>query len=321
MKVGIVIIGRNEGQRLIDCLASLPKSLPVVYVDSNSTDSSVAEAKKAGAVVEQLDMTLPFTAARARNQGWKALLKKHAELDYIQFLDGDCQLDSGWLDVVFSFLEQNPQYAIACGRRCERYPQASLYNYICDIEWNTPIGDARSCGGDAMIRTSILDAVQGYRESLIAGEEPEMCVRIRQAGYKIRRVEQDMTWHDADMHRLSQWWRRSVRCGFAYANGAALHGGKPERHYFKETVRALLWGLFLPAIFLGLSLFSYLFLFLFFMVYLLQILRLFLGMKDKTWALSRSILLVLSKFSETVGILRFFRAVASKQSAKIIEYK
>ena len=321
MKIGIVIIGRNEGQRLIDCLSSLPKSLPILYVDSNSTDASVEEAQKAGAYVEQLDMTLPFTAARARNQGWKALLEKHTELEYIQFLDGDCQLDSGWLNVAFSFLEKNPQYAIACGRRCERYPNASLYNYICDLEWNTPVGDAKSCGGDALIRTFVLHEVQGYRESLIAGEEPEMCVRIRQANYKIRRIEQDMTWHDADMHNLSQWWRRSVRCGFAYANGAALHGKSPERHCFKETLRAILWGLLLPVMFLLLSYFSYSFMVLFFIAYLLQVVRMFLSMEDKTWAISRSILLVLSKFAEAIGILKFFRITAFKQNAKIIEYK
>lgn len=321
MKVGIVIIGRNEGQRLIDCLSSLPKSLPIVYVDSNSIDTSVLEAEKAGAHVEQLDMTLPFTAARARNQGWMALLQQHPELEYVQFLDGDCQLDASWLEAAFTFLEQNAQYAIACGRRCERYPKASLYNYICDLEWNTPIGDAKSCGGDALIRVSVLNEVKGYRESLIAGEEPEMCVRIRQASHKIRRIEQNMTWHDADMHKLPQWWRRSVRCGFAYANGAALHGESPERHYFKETLRALLWGLILPATLLLLSYFSYLFIIILVIIYSLQILRLFLSMNDKTWAFSRSVLLVLSKFAETAGILKFCRIALSKKNAQIIEYK
>ena len=322
MKVGIVIIGRNEGQRLIDCLASLPKDSPIMYVDSNSTDQSVAEAHKAGAYVERLDMALPFTAARARNQGWKALLERHVELEYIQFLDGDCQLNPSWLGISFSFLEQNKQYAIACGRRRELYPESSLYNYICDLEWNTPVGDAKACGGDALIRVSVLREVQGYRESLIAGEEPEMCVRISQAGHKIRRIKHDMTWHDADMHRFSQWWRRSVRCGFAYANGVALHGSAPEYHWLKESVRAVSWGVFVPFVTLALCFFwSGLVIIPALLLYCIQWFRVYFSSPVKEYSKFYASLVVLSKFSESQGVLKFlFEFIGQKQS-QIIEYK
>lgn len=48
--VGAVIIGRNEGARLVACLASFPGWVrPLVYVDSGSTDGSVAAARAAGA--------------------------------------------------------------------------------------------------------------------------------------------------------------------------------------------------------------------------------------------------------------------------------
>jgi hypothetical protein len=39
--IGIVVIGRNEGDRLTRCLQSLQmENLPVIYVDSGSTDGS-----------------------------------------------------------------------------------------------------------------------------------------------------------------------------------------------------------------------------------------------------------------------------------------
>src|SRR5687767_7045111 len=43
--VGVVAIGRNEDQRLVRCLESMPRTIrKAVYVDSGSTDDSVANA-------------------------------------------------------------------------------------------------------------------------------------------------------------------------------------------------------------------------------------------------------------------------------------
>lgn len=68
--VAAVAIGRNEGARLVACLESMVGRVdPIIYVDSGSTDNSVAEARARGAEVVELDMSIPFTAARARNAG------------------------------------------------------------------------------------------------------------------------------------------------------------------------------------------------------------------------------------------------------------
>ena len=69
--VGVVIIGRNEGERLRRCLTSVVgRGLTVVYVDSNSTDGSAGLARAMGADVVELDMSRPFTMGRGRNVGW-----------------------------------------------------------------------------------------------------------------------------------------------------------------------------------------------------------------------------------------------------------
>ncbi len=246
LRVAAVVIGRNEGARLVACLASLAGAAGrMVYVDSGSTDGSAAAARAAGAEVVDLDLSQPFTAARARNAGIAALRAGSAP-EFVQFVDGDCELRPGWIAAARAFLAAHPRVAAVCGRRRERFPEASVYNRLCDREWNTPVGPARACGGDAMMRWSALEAAGGFNPALIAGEEPELCVRLRAAGWEIRRLDAEMTLHDAAMTRFSQWWRRTRRAGHAFAEGAALHGAPPERHWVAETRRALLWGAALP---------------------------------------------------------------------------
>ena len=87
-EVAAVVIGRNEGARLVASLASLGGVGRVVYVDSGSTDNSLQAARVHGAQVVALDMSRPFTAARARNAGTAAL--DDPAPAFVQFLDGDC---------------------------------------------------------------------------------------------------------------------------------------------------------------------------------------------------------------------------------------
>lgn len=249
MLTGLVVIGRNEGERLQACLDAAIAQFPthhIVYVDSGSTDGSIELAKTLGIAVVELDLSTPFTAARARNTGFRYLCAQSLDLKFIQFVDGDCQLAPAWCRIARTTLENQDNIAIVCGRRRELHPQQSIYNLLCEMEWDTPIGEALACGGDAMIRTVALQQVGGYRDSLIAGEEPELCVRLRQHNWRILRIDADMTWHDARLQHFSQWWQRTVRAGHAYAEGAWLHGRVPERHWVRESMRSWIWGLILP---------------------------------------------------------------------------
>jgi glycosyltransferase involved in cell wall biosynthesis len=247
MRIGVVAIGRNEGPRLEACLRSaLRDASAVVYVDSGSSDGSVELARALGAHVVQLDLAIPFTAARSRNAGFERLLAVDPSMDAVQFVDGDCEIVPGWIARASDFLRDHPQAAVACGRRRERHPRGSVYNRLCDLEWNTPVGSVRSCGGDALIRVPAFRQVGGYDPSVIAGEEPELCVRLRAGGWTIHRLDEEMTLHDASMTRFSQWWRRNVRAGHAYAEGKAMHGAAPERHRVRETRSNWVLGLGVP---------------------------------------------------------------------------
>ena len=247
-RIGAVAIGRNEGQRLRVCLTSLKGRVgTLVYVDSGSTDGSVEMAAGMGALVVELERDVPFTAARARNAGLARLRQQEPGVELVQFVDGGCVVVGGWLERAEQELRASPEVAVVCGRRRERYPDASIYNRLCDIEWDTPVGFAKACGGDALMRAAALEQVGGYNGDLIAGEEPDLCLRLRQHGWKVLRVDAEMTLHDAAMTHFRQWWRRNVRTGHAYAEGAARHGHEPERHSVHSVRSNWLWGLGLPA--------------------------------------------------------------------------
>lgn len=215
--VGIVAIGRNEGPRLEACLGSVAGQVgAVVYVDSGSTDGSVEMARARGVEVVELDMTKPFTAARARNAGAARLREVAPDLRYVQFVDGDCAVVEGWIAAGVEALEADESLAVVCGWRREREPDATVYNLLCDIEWHRPAGVIDACGGDAMMRSEYFEAVGGFDPSLIAGEEPELCVRLRGRGWRILRLPADMTLHDAAMTTWRQWWLRAKRSGYAF---------------------------------------------------------------------------------------------------------
>ncbi|MFN9708341.1 MAG: glycosyltransferase family 2 protein [Burkholderiales bacterium] len=325
MILGIVIIGRNEGERLRACLHSVARAgACVVYVDSGSTDGSVELAQSVGVNVVPLTCSQPFTAARARNAGFSRLQYLAPEIRYVQFIDGDCEVLPGWLLQALIFLEAHPGVAAVCGRRRERFPHRSVYNKLCDVEWDTPIGEARSFGGDALVRANALREVGGYRDDLIAGEEPELCVRLRAAGWRLWRLPHDMTWHDAAMVQFSQWWKRTLRSGYAFAQGAHLHGAPPERHWVRESRRAWFWGLALPG---GLLLFLLLpqvghWALWACLIYPAQVLRLALrGQGPAATRLLRAFFLVLGRFPEALGQMRYWADQYTGRHRGLIEYK
>jgi GT2 family glycosyltransferase len=325
-RVGVVAIGRNEGERLRRCLASLdPAARPTVYVDSGSTDGSPDVARSLGADVVALDLSLPFTAARARNAGFERLLTLVPGVEYVQFVDGDCEVDAAWLPTATAELDARPEVAVVCGRRRERHPEATVYNRLCDLEWDGPPGETEACGGDALMRVSALKAVGGYRPDLIAGEEPELCVRLRANGGRIVRLAAEMTRHDAAMTRFGQWWRRNVRAGHAFAQVSRLHADSRFGIWKRETRSNWFWGLAVPAAALFAAPFT-----------LGLSLVLLFGYAALGWKIARgrrrcgddprtarlfARYCVLSKFAQAAGQLRFWRNRLFGRTNRLIEYK
>ncbi|MEH2496235.1 glycosyltransferase involved in cell wall biosynthesis [Bradyrhizobium sp. AZCC 1678] len=321
-RFGVVVIGRNEGQRLVTCLRSVSTAAAVVYVDSNSTDGSVQVARELGSEVVELDLSIPFTAARARNAGFARLLTVIPDLPYVQFVDGDCELAAGWPNAAAAFLDRQADAAAVCGRLHERYPDRSVYNWLCDREWDRPTGEVRAFAGNVMLRAAALKGVGGYREEVIAAEEDELCVRLRQANWRIWRLPDEMALHDAAMLHFTQWWRRAQRAGYAFAQGAYLHGAPPERHFVRETRRALVWGLLLPFTAVIATIALPRFGWIAWLIYPMQLAR--LGINNPGPFSDRARLAVfqlLARFPEGLGLAMFWRDRLLHRRPQLIEHK
>jgi glycosyltransferase involved in cell wall biosynthesis len=347
--VGVVVIGRNEGERLRRCLASvLGRGLPVVYVDSASTDGSADAASSMGAEVVDLDMSLPFSAARARNAGFERLTQIAPGVSFVQFVDGDCEIVDGWIERGRRELESRGDVAVVCGRRRERFPKASVYNRLADLEWDTPIGEVESCGGDAMIRTEAFKAAGQFDPSVAAGEEPELCQRIRAKGWKVLRIDAEMTLHDSAMLTFGQWSKRAIRSGYGAADVAARFG---QQGLFVKQVRSARWWAVdwpllvlafmvpIPVLFvvgpkfvgksdadlflrIGIGLF---FSAAIFSMLPLQMLRVALRIRKRVpdWrtALAYGFLTMIGKWANWVGQVRYRRDRKAGKNTRLIEYK
>lgn len=320
--IGCVAIGRNEGDRLKRCLAALEREAPpIVYVDSGSTDASLAAAQAAGADIVRLESDRPFTAARARNAGFERLVSARPDTELVFFIDGDCEIAPGFLAAAQARLAERADIVVVTGRVRERARDASIYNRLCDMEWAGPAGEIRAAGGIFLIRRAAFEAVGGFNAAIIAAEDDELCIRLRARGGKILRIAEDMCFHDAAMTKFSQWWRRALRAGHAFAQVGALHRG----YFSAERWRAYAFGLALPAAMLaaapvtkGISLLGA-------GLYPLSYWRtrrnLVRAGAEARDAGLHAAFLTLAKFPNLLGILDYWRKRLSGRPIGIVEYK
>ena len=251
-----VVIGRNEGERLASSLQSVQTAgLPLVYVDSGSVDGSTRRAAQMGVPTIELDPSRPFSAGRGRNEGVVEVRRRWPNANYVVFLDGDCVLNAEFPAAALATFAARPDCAIITGHLAERYPDASIYNRLCAIEWTSPAGvieNMSALGGIMAIRLSAFEEVKGFNERAIAGEEPDLGVRLGLAGYVTIKIDRAMATHDAHIFTFRQWWIRAVRGGHALAHRFAEHRNTHFQEGRRELLSALFWGFLLPLAILAL---------------------------------------------------------------------
>ena len=296
-----------------------------MYVDSGSSDNSVSFARSLGIPVVELDSNLPFTAARARNAGFDAVLNLHATVEFVQFVDGDCELFDDWINKAIQALSKNPNVAIVSGRRIERYPEASIYNALMDIEWNTPIGETKAVLGDMCFRVSAFKEVGGFSNDVIAAEDDDICIRTRLLGYKILRLDGDMSMHDANILTWSQWHLRQKRGGFAFAAVYDKYHKSGEAYFLKELIRVVVWAAVIPTALLLSILVEPRLAILIVMAVTILIARTIFKRRRLGSTLRVScgyaVSVYIGKFSEFSGVLEYLKRKFERQPVQLIEYK
>lgn len=329
-----ILIGRNEGDRLIRAIGSLPPGAAAVYVDSGSTDGSAQAARVRGFHVLELDRSRPFSAARARNAGAAAAVIVAPEADLLQFMDGDCELNSDWLAAAQSALQAHPEVAVVCGHRRERNPGQSIYHRLMDLEWGKGVGKVESCGGDALFRRDDFERSGGFDEACSAGEEPELCARLRAAGREVLRINAEMTVHDSAMNSFPIWWQRQIRSGFGSVDSDRRQQIRSGTATFSRQRRsALFWGFVWPL--MGCAGAGFIFLSHGFLCGVLPSLVIALGILQTIRITLRyyhrglsfhdawlaAALTLVSKLGQAIGIVQWYLNRMGRQASDPIEYK
>lgn len=315
-----VVIGRNEGARLQDSLrAVLPLARRVIYVDSGSRDGSPDAARALGAEVIDLDPSQPFTAARGRNTGFQALQGDRAE--FVQFIDGDCILNTDWPQTALDFLRDHPRAALAIGRYREEAPETSVYNWLTHWEWQKPTGPKAGGIGTFMVRSAAFEQSGGFRDKMIAAEDDELFERLRKAGWDTWGISAPMCSHDANLHDLRPWLRRMLRAGHSFSELGAMHQGAAAM----SRRRALLWAGVLPVMAVALVLIWWPASMGVALAYLASILRQAwrftrMGL-ERPRALQAAGLVMLAKFTNLAGMTLYWGRKLRRSDARIIEYK
>jgi len=330
--LGLVVIGRNEGERLARCFASTRGIPRRVYVDSGSTDGSVELARTEGIDIVELAVPPPFTAARARNAGIALLLSSQPDLEFAQMVDGDCEVQPGWIESALAVLRNGPQLAAVFGRLRERYPERSIYNALCDDEWNVPVGESTVVGGPAMFRVAALADVNFYNPAMIAGEDTELAMRLRKRGWRLLRIDAEMGLHDAAIIRFSQWWSRARRSGHGFGEMAFLHPDARDPNWPRTVRSIVIWGGMMPfllivsaALAITLSARWWLAVLVLLLAWPLNMARIAQrrrqhGLRPEV-ARASGVLLMLGKLPQFLGLLGFHRDRLLGRAARLIEYK
>lgn len=330
--IGVVVIGRNEGERLRTCIRSTACITAVVYVDSGSSDGSADWARAQG--VDVVDLAVPpnFTAARARNVGLKWLEEQFPDLAFVQMIDGDCELSVGWLAAGRAALLADPELVGVFGRLRERHPERSIYNAMCDEEWDIPLGEAYGFGGIVLLRIEAVRAAGGYNPNIIAAEDTELSRRLRDAGWKIACIDEDMALHDAAISRFSEWWTRTRRSGHAFAELARLHPGSTWPNWKNSCRSVAVWGGAIPVLAIAGALGS-ITLSLKFSVLSLALVALWLAKivqiamrkrrfgRKASYAWRAAAYLMFGKIVQLLGVATYYRNQFLGRASRLIEYK
>ncbi len=248
--VGAVVIGRNEGERLVRALrAVVPMVRAVVYADSGSSDASPQRAAELGVRVVVIEK--PYTAAKGRQAGLEELLRLAPEVEHVQFIDGDCVLREGWLEAGCALMVRDPRVGAISGRRREEHPEATIYNAMVDVDWNARPGAFDYPGGDSLCRAAALRQIGGWATDLISGEDPDLGFRLRDAGWSVQRLGDEMTLHDINMRSFGAYWRRAVRAGYGFLEVGWRHRRGTGRWWLGRVRSAVVYAVVLPAVLLG----------------------------------------------------------------------
>jgi len=216
MTVSVVLIAKNQdwnSRRLIESILQGNGSyelLDVILVDSASSDSTIEFAQEYPIDVLRLRPDQILTPAAGRYVGYK-----RARGEFILFVDGDMELCHGWLGDALSMMQTDCTVGVATGQIVDVSPGETKPR-VENVE-RSGCKNVSYCGGAALYRRSVLESVGVFNPYLYSEEEPELCLRIRHAGYRIVELQRTVVFHystpTSAFGTLVARWRRNLYLG------------------------------------------------------------------------------------------------------------
>lgn len=240
--VSVIIKALNEQARIALAIESALAAVTtlggeVVLADCCSTDSTVDIA--AGYPIRIVQLMDP----RERCCGIGPQLGyQHAGGEFLYLMDGDMQLEAGFLPVALAFLAQHPEVAGVGGRVIERNAASLEYRERQARECTEAHRMAgpvdRLDGGGLYRRVAINECGYLSDRNLHSYEEFDLGVRLRARGWKLWRLTPAAVSHQGHripaLHLLWRRWVSGYACGAGELLRAAL--GRP---WFRLVLRDL----------------------------------------------------------------------------------
>ena len=235
-KLTIVIATYNRSRLLAETLESLLSRIDeferfpdfeIIVVNNNSQDDT-------GAIVSSYLNQLPMlTVINELKQGLSYARNTGIEFakgEFIVFLDDDVELESGWIGQLLLPFD-DPNIGVV-GGRVMAYGMHSLpdwlpreYSYLASVfdPADEPCELDKVMGANFADRKEIFDSVGGFDsrlgrkgDKLLGGEEIELFIRIRNAGYKIF-----YTPYSTVLHKISNKLNADYIVNYAYWLGVS----------------------------------------------------------------------------------------------------
>lgn len=243
MNISIIIKALNEEKSIARAIESAlaavaPLGGEVILADSHSTDNTVSIAQTYPIRIVQLANPEERCCGIGPQLGYQV-----AQGEFIYILDGDMQMLPDFLPQAINFMQENPQVAGIAGNIIEMNTTSLEYvsrNEKNDAHRKPGIVDRLDGGG--LYRKSAIESV-GYfsNRNLHSYEELDLAVRLRQAGWKLHRIDVDAVrhWgHDIDPYQLLlKRWKSGYINGLGEMLKAAW--GKPHFTRLILSVREL----------------------------------------------------------------------------------
>lgn len=182
-----VVIGKNEALNLPRCFRSIQKvSNKIIFVDSNSDDNSIEVATQ-HKIKTILRVKSNFgTPALSRSIG-----AKNAQTKYIQFVDGDMEIEMGWAQKAIQKLESNKKIVAVHGYKKVYTKNHQDYFILSDSkDWQ-----ADYLQGAFLIERKIYNRAGGLDGRFYGEEERDLYIRIKAIGYEVWYIHDLMASH------------------------------------------------------------------------------------------------------------------------------